>query len=370
MAITASNGFFIGRKMKIQSLQKYLVQNEAQLLIITDEVNRRYFTDLRSTAGVLVVTPQNAFLIIDSRYIEVAQKICNIEVILQESNVWEQLKSILSSINLNVDHCILGESYINLAEYNKIKEILPTNCKFSNINLAEQRAIKSSDEIKYLKKAAKIADEAFAEMLNYVKAGKTENELRVILECEMLKRGSEGVSFETIVASGPRSSMPHGVASDKIIDIGDFITFDFGAIYNGYHSDMTRTIVVDQVSEKQQFLYQAVLEAQLKGLELVKAGTSCKEVDSEVRNVLAKYSLDKYFTHGLGHGVGLEIHEEPRLSPLSSSVLQENMIVTVEPGIYLENECGLRIEDTVVVTKDKCLVLNETSKDLLIVRNL
>ncbi len=193
----------------------------------------------------------------------------------------------------------------------------------------------------------------------------TENDARIILESEMLKRGSEEPSFATIVASGNRSSMPHGVASDKIIDAGDFITFDFGAVYKGFHSDMTRTVVMGPASEQQKNLYSIVLEAQKRGVAAVRAGITGKELDAVCRDYIRERGYTKEFNHGTGHGVGLEIHEEPVANAKSDTVFSENMIITVEPGIYLSGEIGLRIEDSVIVKADGCELLTHSPKELI-----
>ena len=193
----------------------------------------------------------------------------------------------------------------------------------------------------------------------------TENEARIILEAEMLKRGSEEPSFATIVASGNRSSMPHGVASDKIIEAGDFITFDFGAVYKGFHSDMTRTVVMGPASEQQKKLYSIVLEAQKRGVAAVRAGITGKELDAVCRDYIREQGYTKEFNHGTGHGVGLEIHEEPVANAKSDTVFSENMIITVEPGIYLSGEIGLRIEDSVIVKADGCELLTHSPKELI-----
>ena len=202
-------------------------------------------------------------------------------------------------------------------------------------------------------------------MLPQLRVGMTENEARIILETEMLQRGSREPSFATIVASGYRSSMPHGVASDKVMERGDFVTFDFGAMYNGYHSDMTRTIVLGKATDLQKKLYSVVLEAQMRGVAGVKAGVSGKEIDTICREYIQEQGYGSYFGHGTGHGVGLDIHELPVASPRSNDILASNMVVTVEPGIYLPGEMGLRIEDTVIVTEEGCEILSQTPKELI-----
>ena len=249
--------------------------------------------------------------------------------------------------------------------YETLCDTLDERFNFTSINFAKLRAVKREDELELMRKAAKIGDDAFAALLPQLKVGMTENDARIILESEMLKRGSEEPSFATIVASGNRSSMPHGVASDKIIDAGDFITFDFGAVYKGFHSDMTRTVVMGPASEQQKNLYSIVLEAQKRGVAAVRAGITGKELDAVCRDYIRERGYTKEFNHGTGHGVGLEIHEEPVANPKSDTVFSENMIITVEPGIYLSGEIGLRIEDSVIVKADGCELLTHSPKELI-----
>ena len=238
-------------------------------------------------------------------------------------------------------------------------------CGFLPCDLTSLRAVKEPYELKATRKASNIADRAFADLLPYIKPGVTEKELAARLESNMLLLGSEEKSFTTIVASGRRSAMPHGTASPKVIEAGDFVTFDFGAVWEGYHSDITRTVVVGKASQAQKDFYNLILEGQKLGVSLVKAGVSRREVDFAVRNYFARYHVSQYFTHSLGHGTGLEIHEQPVLSPKSTGVLEENMIVTVEPGLYIEGKFGVRIEDSVAVTANGCEILTKTPKELM-----
>ena len=216
-----------------------------------------------------------------------------------------------------------------------------------------------------MRQAAAIADKGFLHVLDIVKPGMTEKELALELEFFMRKQGASGLSFTTIVASGIRSSMPHGVASDKVIEKNDMLTLDFGCMYNGYCSDMTRTFVVGTADERQKELYNIVLETQLKVLEAIKPGAHCKEIDALSREIIGGYGYGEFYGHGLGHGVGLEIHELPVLNGTSEFVLEENMVVTDEPGIYLPDFGGVRIEDTVLVTKDGYDLISRSTKEFI-----
>ena len=232
--------------------------------------------------------------------------------------------------------------------------------------IEELRRVKSEDEIALIAKAEAISDEAFSHVIKLIKPGMTELEIAMELEFQMRRAGASGVSFDTIVASGKRSSMPHGVATDKKVEIGDFITMDYGCIYQGYCSDITRTIALGQVDEKQETVYNLVRKAQEEALAVIKAGVTGKEVHMAAQNVFQDAGYGPFFGHGLGHSVGLEIHEEPRFSPKAEEVMQENMVITVEPGLYLPNWGGVRIEDLVVIKKDGYINLTHSPKELII----
>ena len=246
------------------------------------------------------------------------------------------------------------------------------DCKLVSNNILDKlisnmRIIKSSDEIAKIEKAQQITEEAFLELLNIVKPGVTEAELALELEFLMRKKGAEGVSFDLITITGKKTSMPHGVPGNEAVQRGDFVTFDIGAIYDGYHSDMTRTIAVGEVSDFQREIYNIVLEAQLTAISKVKAGVKASDVDKAARDVIKSKGYGDYFKHSTGHGVGLDIHEQPFVSPKSEAILSPGMIITVEPGIYLPDRFGVRIEDMGAVTKDGYRNFATLSKELIVV---
>lgn len=354
----------------LKRLQKYLLEKNFDSIIIIGMSNLQYFSGFTGTTAALFVTPNDAYLITDGRYVEQASQQCTgFSVIQHHKGIWLAINNLIKEFYKNsIKNCAFEGNILTFDQYTKLTGTITNIKKFTSVTLESLRAVKRDDEIVFLKKAAEIADKAFAETLPLIKPGMSENDVRVILESKMLENGSSGPSFETIIASGYRSSMPHGVASDKIIEEGDFITFDFGAIYKGYHSDMTRTIVLGKASQKQKDLYYAVLKAQKLGVSSVKAGLSGFELDKIVRNSLTSDGYAKHFTHGLGHGVGLDIHELPIASPSSKDTLDVNMVVTVEPGIYFEGDIGLRIEDTVIVKENSCEIITKTSKELLELR--
>ena len=347
------------------TLQAFLKEETYGGAILISPINLHYFAGFTGTTGVAFVTPTRAYMITDSRYTEQAQSQCEgYEVIQYTGDVYETIKHLLEEMKVSLPTCCFEGNYMSVDVFQQLCDTLD-DTEFLSLNFATLRAIKREDELASLREAFRIGDEAFAAMLPQLRVGMTENEARIILETEMLQRGSREPSFATIVASGYRSSMPHGVASDKVMERGDFVTFDFGAMYNGYHSDMTRTIVLGKATDFQKKLYSIVLEAQMRGVAGVKAGVSGKEIDTICREYIQEQGYGSYFGHGTGHGVGLDIHELPVASPRSNDILASNMVVTVEPGIYLPGEMGLRIEDTVIVTEEGCEILSQTPKELI-----
>lgn len=344
-----------------------ILKNGQAALVYTD-VNRRYLTDFESSLGYLFVTHEKRYLLVDGRYFEAAKnKVTSAEVLLLQ-NAKLQLCELVEKHAIN---SILTETTITVKTYNGIQAF------FDNVKvtadeqltdlLAGMRSIKTEDQIDQIVKAQQIAEKAFSNILKFIKPGVTENQIAAELEYRMKLAGSEQISFETIAVSGVRTSMPHGVPTDNIIRSGDFVTMDFGAVVNGYHSDMTRTIAVGFATDEMKKVYETVLSAQQNALKTVKAGVKCCEVDYAARSVFEKNDLAKYFTHSTGHGVGLEIHEQPNLSPKSEIVLKSNQIVTIEPGVYIEGRFGLRIEDMVCVTENGCNNLTKSEKNLIIV---
>lgn len=350
----------------LQRLQSYLVQKDCHAMLITSPTNLHYFAGFTGTTAVAFVTPNQAFLFTDSRYTEQANKQCQgYEVIQYTNSIWSSICDVIRTNDIPISLCGIEGNQLPVNTYETICESFDDKVTFTPIDLTVLRQVKTEKELIYMRKAATIADEAFTVLLQSLQVGMTENEARIILETEMLQRGSQEPSFATIVASGYRSSMPHGVASDKVIEIGDFVTFDFGAVYEGYHSDMTRTIVMGQASSLQKQLYDVVLRAQTKGVESVHVGQTGAELDAVCRESIKADGYGEYFGHGTGHGVGLDIHELPVASPRSESVFEAGMIVTIEPGIYLPGTIGLRIEDSVIVTSQGCEVLTHSPKNLI-----
>lgn len=350
----------------IKKLQNALPA-EVDAALITSDVNRRYYTEMKSSAGTLLITREKAFLIIDFRYIEKARATAKgCEVILQDK-LYSQIEQIAKENG--VKRMAIEGAYMTVSQLEMLKAKLP-DFEIAPFGLDKvifaQRAVKTPQELEYMRAAQKIADKAFNELLNFIKAGRTEIEVATELEYLMRKFGGEGISFETIAVSGSNSSMPHGVPTEKKLENGDFLTLDFGTKFGGYCSDTTRTVAIGQVSEEQQKVYETVLLAQEKAFEAIKAGAKCSDIDFAARNVIENEAGYKgCFGHGLGHSLGLEIHEEPRFSPLCGDIAQVGNILSVEPGIYLEGKFGVRIEDVVIIKENGFENITNCPKELI-----
>ena len=339
----------------------------ADCALITDDINRRYFTGMKSSAGTILVFKDKAYFIIDFRYIEKARKtVTNCEVIL-ENKLSQQINELIEkhgakTVAINSDTFTVSQ-LIDFAK--NLKAEIISDKRLAKC-IAKIRLVKTQDEIDKIICAQRIAEKGFEHMLEYIKAGRTEREVQLELDYFMLKNGAEGLSFDTIALSGKNTSLPHGVPSDKKIENGEFVLMDFGAVVDGYHSDMTRTVCVGKPSEEMEKVYNIVLDAQLSTLDKVHAGMSGKELDKIARDIISDAGYGENFGHSLGHGVGVEIHENPVASPRREDILPENSVVTVEPGIYLENKFGVRIEDFVVVKADGCENMTLAQKKLIV----
>lgn len=336
--------------------------------MITSDVNRRYFTGMKSSAGLILAFPGKAYLIIDFRYIEKARKTVTDCEVIEQNNVNEQIAGLMKKHNAKTIAVESKEMTISTLELFKRK--LP-DCRFiatdelSN-EIYRLRTVKTEDELEKIEKAQRIAEAAFDEILNFIRPGVTEREISLKLDSLMLYGGAEALSFETIALTGANTSMPHGVPGDSMVKDGDFVLMDFGAVYDGYHSDMTRTVCVGSSTDEMEEIYNIVLEAQLAALSSVKSGITGSQLDNTARQIITEKGYGDAFGHSLGHGVGMEIHEYPNASSKSVTVFKENMVVTVEPGIYLPEKFGVRIEDFVVVTEKSCRNLTKCPKKMII----
>lgn len=352
---------------KINKLQEFLKNSHEAILIHSPE-NRRYFTDFPSSDGYLVVTKNDAVLFTDSRYIEAAQKginFCRAQLLTRLST---EVKIFFEENRIEKVYMETERLSVSLlSQFKKIFspiKISPSNKLENTIN--NMRSVKEIYEIECIKKAQQIAEDAFEHILSFIRPGVTEKRIALELDFYMLSHGAEALSFETIAVTGKKTSMPHGVPDDTVVEIGDFVTMDFGAVYKGYHSDMTRTVAVGNISEEQKEIYNIVLKAQKTALSVLKKGLPCSEADKAARDIITDAGYGDYFGHGTGHGVGIEIHELPNLSPRSDAILEVGNVVTVEPGIYIPNKFGVRIEDMALITENGYENLTNTLKELII----
>ncbi|TXC92319.1 aminopeptidase P family protein [Metabacillus litoralis] len=352
--------------MKLEKLRNRFKELSIDGLLITSNYNRRYMTGFTGTAGIAVISEDRAVFITDFRYTEQASKeIDGFEIVEHKGSIINEAATIVEKMGIKKlgfeqDH-LTYQSYSLYHNALKNLEFIPVSGAVEKLRL-----IKSPAEIKILKEATEIADAAFKHILTFVKAGIREIDVANELEFFMRKNGAVSSSFDIIVASGYRSALPHGVASDKEIEKGDFVTLDFGAYYKGYCSDITRTFAVGDPSDELKKIYATVLEAQLRGMNGIKPGITGKEADALTRDYIKKQGYGEYFGHSTGHGLGMEVHEGPALSFKSDTVLETGMVVTVEPGIYVAGLGGVRIEDDTVITETGNESLSHSPKDLII----
>lgn len=353
---------------RISQIGRLLI-DERHAAFITSDISRKYLCGFSSSAGFILITKEQSYLLIDFRYYDKAkERVKDCQVILLE-NVRKQLMDLLVKHGITV--VSVESDFMTLSRMEKYKQdysfvTFDTSSALSD-KLTKMRAIKSEEEIEKIVTAQRIAEKAFDKLLNNIRIGQTEKHVAAMLNYYMAEYGSDGLSFDTIAASGVNSASPHAVPTDKKLQEGDFLTLDFGAVYDGYHSDMTRTVAIGHATDKMREMYDAVLSANLDAQKAAKAGISGKLLDSVARSTLDAWNYGEYFGHSLGHGVGLEIHEAPTAGPKSSDSLKEGMIVTIEPGAYITGKYGVRIEDMVAITADGCRCLTRTGKGLIII---
>ncbi|MBR2338409.1 MAG: aminopeptidase P family protein [Clostridia bacterium] len=331
--------------------------------------NLCYLTSFPSGDSWILLTAEKNYFLTDFRYIEMAQA----TVVGAECVMISRLTQTLAELaeHHDLERIFLEAGETSLAQAQTLAKGVPqvtfeTGDELDNW-LRDMRAVKDEEEIRRIEAAQRITEAGFDHILPYIREGVTEREVALELEFYMRRQGAQRVAFDFIVVSGANSSLPHGIPSDKPIERGDFITMDFGAVVDGYHSDMTRTVVLGCVTEEQRFIYDTVLKAQQASLSVLKAGLPCLQGDAAARDIIAAAGYGDRFGHGTGHGVGVQIHEGPRLSPAAGDViLQAGNVVTVEPGIYLEGRYGVRIEDMALITEDGCRNLTHCPKELII----
>ncbi|MFF3021503.1 M24 family metallopeptidase [Gottfriedia sp. NPDC057948] len=350
---------------RIEKIQKQLLENNVDAILITKSENRRYMTGFTGSAGMVLISKNAATFITDFRYGEQAQQeVKNAKIIVHKGNIEKEVSNEvdcqgLKKVAVEANAMTLN-TFSKLQEYGNVQWI-----QLENI-VEKVREIKEPIELELMRMAAKIADKAFDYILNIIKPGVTELEIRNELEFYMRNLGATASSFNTIIASGKRAALPHGVASEKVIVHGDMVTLDFGAMYNGYCSDITRTIAVGSCSDEFRNIYHIVLEALKRGTEGIQSGEKAKTIDDLTRDYISEKGFGNRFGHSTGHGLGMEVHEPIRLSDKSVEILQSGMVVTVEPGIYIPGWGGCRIEDDIIVKENGYEIITHSDKHLII----
>lgn len=352
----------------IKLMQSLKESNRAY--IVTSKVNRFYLLGFSSSVGTLIITKDCAYFIVDFRYIEKAQAMVNSDAckVILEKSIYTQITEIL--LRHQITDIDIEAQLISLSKYLELKQNLQnftinTDNKFNN-TLNQMRSVKTPQELEFIKHAQQIADQGFLEILNYIKPGMTELQVSVELEIILRRLGADSLSFPIICASGSNGSMPHAVPSSRAIQVGDFVTLDFGVVVDGYCSDMTRTIGIGKISDSQLEIYQTVLEAQKLAINSIKSGVYCKQIDLIAREYICSCGYGDYFGHGLGHSIGMDVHESPFFNQKSPDILLENVVMTVEPGIYIPKKYGVRIEDMVSITQSGCVTITNSEKNIII----
>ncbi len=341
--------------------------------IFAKDYHRKYFSGFQSSFGFLLVTKTACIYITDTRYQKAAKEHfekTNFTLEISQ-NLTEVLKKYSKIFMQKTPFKIGFEEELTVAEFEKIKGCFAEigNFKFENVSseIHKIRAVKSASEIEKIAHAMEVSAKAYTEFLKTVKPGQTERELCANLNHQLFLHGADTLAFETIIASGENGAKPHATPSERKIQNGDFVTCDFGGCIDGYNADITRTFAIGEISKKQKDVYNLVKKAQETCLEMATVGVKTADIHNKAVEIFACAGCDQYFTHGLGHGVGVEIHESPTLNPRSTEILQEGNVVTIEPGIYIENQFGLRIEDTIMIKNGKPRNLNPLSKELIII---
>ncbi|MEA1935298.1 MAG: Xaa-Pro peptidase family protein [Thermodesulfobacteriota bacterium] len=350
---------------RISRIRSKLVDLEIEALLFFDMKNIRYLVGFSGSDGALLVGKNKAVLMVDGRYVTQAKGEIEEAEIFQYNDKIDGIAQVVTgsgllgvgfeSVAINFDH------YLALNDRLDEVELRPISKEISSI-----RAVKEQNEIESIKKAVEISSQALISTLDLIRPGIRERDIALELEYRMRGEGAERISFETIVASGENAALPHATPGHRKLKNGDFVVIDYGAVHGGYHSDETCTFVVGSVTNRQKEIYNTVKDAHDRALDFVKAGVSCREVDRIARSHIEDAGLGRYFSHGTGHGVGLDVHEFPVLSTKAKGYLEKGMVVTIEPGVYIPDQWGVRIEDMILVEEDGCEVLTKMPKDLKI----
>ena len=352
----------------IKRIQEALAEKDCDAMLVSSPVNRFFATGFSSSAGMLLVTAKDAWFFIDGRYIEAARAavsgVAHVELISAGQSYIARLNAVFESAGIT--SVGFEDGIVTYAEYHEWEEKLTAKLCPMQKMMQLLRAVKSEDDLNKMKKAQQISEKAFLETLPLISANITEKELATELVYRMVKNGADDKSFSPIVVSGTKSSMPHGVPGDVKIGPG-FLTIDFGARLDGWCSDTTRTLSVGQPTDEMVKVYDTVLKAQEAGISAARAGVLCRDIDAAARAVIENAGYGEYFDHGLGHGIGLEVHEWPRTAPGQDYPIPAGAVVSSEPGIYLPGKFGVRIEDLIYITQTGTINITSLTKELTVV---
>ncbi|OWA37029.1 Xaa-Pro dipeptidase [Saccharibacillus sp. O16] len=349
-------------QQRVNKLREAMSLQGISAMFVASDINRRYLTGFTGSAGYVLITETDSYLLTDFRYMTQApQQAKDFKVVEHAPKVMETVKGLLGSaakLGFEQEHVTFA-TYRSYSAALEGVELVPVSGLVEGL-----RIFKDEDELAIMREAAVLADRTFSHILTKIRPGVTERELDLQMEMFMRENGATSSSFETIVASGERSALPHGVASSRVLQGNEFITFDFGALLNGYCSDVTRTVVLGEASDRHREIYGIVLEAQLNALDKIRPGMTGREADALTRDIISSYGYGENYGHSTGHGLGMEVHENPRLSKLSDDILKPGMVVTVEPGIYIPGFGGVRIEDDIVITETGIEIITSSTKEL------
>jgi Xaa-Pro aminopeptidase len=354
-------------RLRQQNLRDHLATTQFDALLVSHLPNIRYLCGFTGSSGLLLVKESGSVFFTDVRYDTQAHaEVKGAKVVIARQAVLSVAADRIAALR-GKQAIAIEADHVTVSDRKRLNDLLPTHLRLKNASSLVERArmVKDEDELAVIRSAVNLGAKLFDRALEVIRPGCKESDVAAEMEYAARRAGAEEMSFSTIIASGERSALPHGRASDKPIKPGGFAVCDFGVILGGYCSDQTRTVWVGSVSEDARVAYEAVLEAQLAAMAAVRPGVSVGEVDGAARKVLRKRGLGRYFTHSTGHGVGLEIHEAPRVAAGQKTVLQPGMVITIEPGVYFPGKWGVRIEDMVTVTARGCDVLTPTRKDFL-----
>jgi Xaa-Pro aminopeptidase len=353
-------------KNRVKRLQRILLNENLDFLLVSFLPHVRYLSGYSGSNGLILISPRACTFLTDFRYKDQAkQQVRNMTVKVVERELFSSLTD-LPQVQEKRIKLGFEAQYLNCKTYQTLKSRLPECLMTPTEKLVESLTVTKDDgEVAKIKKAVEITDRVFSEILDFIRPGTSELDVAAEIEYRMKGRGSSTPYYQTIVASGKRSVLPHGIASGKKILKNEFVTLDFGAVYDGYTADLTRTVIVGKASPRQKRVYNTVLKAQKLAIGKARAGIRACDLDQTARQVIKRAGYGKYFGHGLGHGIGLQIHDNPAVNPTNQQLLEPGMVVTIEPGIYIPNWGGVRIEDDVLITRKGCKVLNKAEKNLI-----